>query len=89
MVDVRLSNIKHNQNQGLVSVCVKDDEACLEEHKHKLFFPNVPKFYADVHSRWQQENMIDELLLMIKIPHVTVSYKRLFYLDNIDNGEED
>jgi len=89
MLDVRLSNIKHYQNQGLSSRCVKDDEACLEQHKHKLVVPNVPKFYADVHSKWQQENIFDELLLTLKIPHVTVSYERLFYPDNIDEGEED
>jgi len=88
-LDVQLSNVKHYQHQGLDSRCEKGDDACLEQHKQKVLLPDVQRFYANVHATWQQENIFDELLVTLKIPHVTVSYEGLFYPDNIDDGEED
>jgi len=88
-LDVQLSNVKHYQHQGLDSRCEKGDDACLEQHKQKVLLPDVQRFYANVHATWQQENIFDELLVTLKIPHVTVSYEGLFYPDNVDDGEED
>jgi len=89
MLDVQLSNLKHYQNKGLVSRCTKEDEACLDEHKHALLVPDVSEFYADVYLKWQYENIIDELLLTLNIPHVYVTYDTLFYPDKIVDGEEE
>jgi hypothetical protein len=88
MLDVRLSNIKHHANQKLGARCVKDDKACIEKQQQRLFVPDVPKFFKDVHSGWQEENMIDELLLTLKIPHFSVSYETLLYPDKIVDGED-
>lgn len=88
MLDSRLSSLKHDTNPDLQSVCYKGDDACLEKHRMRLFVPNIPEFFTDVHSIWQHENMLDKLLVTLKIPHVSVSYDTLFYPDNIADGEE-
>jgi hypothetical protein len=88
MLDQRLSILKHHNYQEMNSRCVKDDEACIEEHRQTLFVPNVTKFFTEVHSRWQNENMIDQLLVTLKLPHVSVSYDKLFYPDKIADSEE-
>jgi len=89
MLDWRLSVLKHKTNKQLKSRCDKDDEACIEEQPQSLFVKNPSQFLMDVHSKWQSENIIDELLLRLKIPHVSVSYDTLFYPDKIVDGEEE
>jgi hypothetical protein len=89
ILDARLSALKHDTNPDLNSVCYKGDEACLRKHRLRLFVPDIPDFFTDVHSIWQHENMLDKLLVALKIPHVSVSYDTLFYPDNITDGEDE
>jgi len=89
MLDVALSSLKHRQHEELHPHCHTGDEACIKEHQQRLFVSDVQLFFNKVHSGWQKENIIDKVLVSLKIPHVSVSYETLFYPDQIVNGEEE
>jgi hypothetical protein len=89
MFDVRLSYVKHEGNSDIRSRCEKGDEDCVNSHKRKLFVPDVNDFYRSVNNMWKQENMIDDMLHAINVPMVSVDYDKLFYPDQISDGEDE
>jgi hypothetical protein len=90
-MDVFLSTMKHLGNSNLADHCAQGDEECLKHFKGegKQSVDDIEFFYNKVLTMWGQENLIDRMLVELKVPHVPISYDTLYYPDQISDGEEE
>lgn len=87
LLDVVISKYKHSIYDGKVAAahCRKGDQKCIEKGRKASTGLELPidKLLDTLREYNTLENKVDELLKKMKIPHVQVTYERLYY-----NGDD-
>jgi len=91
-LDVILSRIKHYRmdesiNEHMrVPHCMLNDTKCIEEHKKFGIGLHVPmeNLMITLKKMRKDGRKFNKLLLKMNVPHIKVSYEKLFYGDNVD-----
>lgn len=84
LLDVYLSGLKHKR--GVKAHCSAGDEDCSREHRQAGTNMTVPidDALAFLETMTQQEDDVDSLLDNTKVPHVHVTYDKLYHEDSAE-----
>lgn len=80
ILDRALSVYKHRTDEAPAAHCAVDDEECIEQHKRAGLGLQVPvdDLMERLEAEWHKENEVDRLLQELGVPHVKVSFEKLF-----------
>lgn len=84
LLDVRLSTLKRRQGKMKKGHCSKGDEKCLKKHLKAGSNITVPieDMIEYLETMSQDEDDVDALLDNMNVPHVHVTYERLYHKDS-------
>jgi hypothetical protein len=96
LLDVHLSRVKHAHseqilpdNRVLPPHCHFGSIQCVALHARaakNLSMPDIESLYTTLHDLFERENSIDRLLEELRVPTVHVSYDKLYYPQNSEEG---
>ena len=87
LIDREISNYKHqNDDYGFVPAhCKVGDLECLKTHEIAstgLVVP-VKKLLEQIYKEFESEERVDQLLKELNVPHIHVSYEKLYFGEDI------
>lgn len=83
LLDVMISKVKHKDSDAPAH-CAVGDKKCLEKHLAAGTDMNLPtEKLLDTLDAWHQEEAdVDDLLANMGLPHVSVTYEKLYHSDD-------
>lgn len=80
VLDVEISRVKHNRT-GVPAHCMTGDVECLQKHKDMDSTLHLPteRLVDILQEMTREEDDVSALLLEMKVPHVNVSYEKLYH----------
>ena len=85
LVDIFISDRKHELAK-ISSHCAPGNLRCVRQHKEAgaNLTLSVADLVAFLESETNQEDTVDKFLVNMSVPHVNVSYEKLYHQDNAD-----
>jgi hypothetical protein len=85
LLDRAISVYKHRSRDGAPAHCSVGDVDCIEKHKKAMLGLEVPvdKLVDQLTTEHNEEERVDQLLLDLGVPHVKVSFEKLYYGEGI------
>lgn len=85
LLDNFISDRKH-ENAKLLSHCRAGHQRCIKKHKKAgtNLTLSVTDLLAFLESETNQEDTVDKFLVNMSVPHVQVSYEKLYHQDNAE-----
>lgn len=85
LLDNFISDRKHELKR-VDSHCRPGDECCVQKHKEAgmNLTISVPDLLSFLEAETKQEDAVDAFLLNMSVPHVHVSYEKLYHRDNAE-----